>query len=110
MPVAYPACFARSAAVVSFNGRPVSPVGPNTPGTPIRVYCLPVINAARLPEQTGQPEYHEDRILPLNASLSMFGVLVVGCPLKPTSPYPTGKIGGDLYFGNVSLDMLVGKC
>ena len=30
----------------------------------------PVMSAARLPEQTGQPEYHEERILPPFASLS----------------------------------------
>ena len=65
---------------------PVAPVGPKTPGTPTRLYCLPVIRALREPEQTGHPEYHDVRILPPQASLSMFGVVVVGCPLKLVSP------------------------
>jgi hypothetical protein len=46
------------------------------------------INAVRDPLQTGQPEYHVLRIFPPWASLSILVVLVVGCPVKPKSPYP----------------------
>jgi hypothetical protein len=41
-------------------------------------YWRPVMSAARLPEHTGQPEYHVDKILPSCANLSMFGVRVLG--------------------------------
>ena len=69
------------------SGSPWLTVGKKTPGTPILLNCLPVINAALEPEQTGQPEYQVERTLPPYANLSMLGVVVVGCPLKPTSPY-----------------------
>jgi hypothetical protein len=42
---------------------------------------------------TGHPEYHDDRTLPLKASLSMFGVTVVGWPLNPTSPSVKSRRG-----------------
>jgi hypothetical protein len=45
--------------VLSLSGRPAETDGPNTPGTPMRANCLPVISAAREPEQTGHPEYHD---------------------------------------------------
>ena len=72
--------------MVSFNGSPAVTEGPKTPGTPMRANCRPVIKAAREPLQTGQPEYHEVRILPPYASLLMLSVFVVGWPLKPRSP------------------------
>ena len=62
--VAYPAFFSWPATVVSLSGRPTLTVGPKTPGTPILLNCLPVINAALEPEQTGQPEYQVERTLP----------------------------------------------
>lgn len=65
---------------------PTLTVGPKTPGTPTRAYCRPVMSAAREPEQTGQPEYQVVRMRPPAASRSMFGVFVVGWPVKPRSP------------------------
>lgn len=53
---------------------------------PIRDHWRPVINDAREHEQTGQALYQVVRTLPLNASLSICGVLVVGWPVKPVSP------------------------
>ena len=57
----------RRATVVSLSGRPLSTLGPKTPGTPMRENCRPVIRAAREPEHTGQPEYQEESTLPLYA-------------------------------------------
>eukprot|EP00967_Tisochrysis_lutea_P067020 scaffold87494_cov33-Tisochrysis_lutea.AAC.1 len=86
IPVAYPPCWSSEASVVSLSGRPLSVTGLKTPGMPMRGHCRPVSSEAREHEQTGHAEYHEDNTLPSAASLSIWGVELLGWPLKPTSP------------------------
>ena len=65
---------------------PVPPQDANASQYVNLVNCLPVISAALEPEHTGHPEYHAFSIFPPRASLSIFGVEVVGWPVKPKSP------------------------
>ena len=56
---------------------------------------------ARDGEQIGCPVYHDVNTIPSDASLSMFGVLILGCPVNPTSPYPISIWKVCVYIKNI---------